>query len=114
MLARRKWSKEDITRILEHKKQGLKLSAIGLHFKVSGNAVRKALQRHSVFYMKCKRNSNIESENVTFSQALEWVKNNCDNSIINIDFKDRIKGIILINQKRIKLGLPKFCIRNHI
>lgn len=109
MPLRKKWTKDEIEKIYNLKKTGLTFKAIGTHFGVNGNTIRKALQRHSpLFIPRSKKNYNISLKNVTYDIAIQWAKSN------NYDIKEdsKVSAIFNINTLRYKKNLPIFLIRD--
>lgn len=116
---KKKWSKQEIKDILFMKNNRFKFNAIALKYGVTANAVRKALQRHCPLYMNLKAcNTNSHPIHVSSQYFLEQaikkktlVKKGDDYFYKGEKMFDIYECIVMINQDRIKEGLPIFRVR---
>lgn len=108
----KKWKKEDVLKILELRKQGVKFRNIGLFFSVTSNAVRKTLQRHTNIYTK--KFINLSTIRTKKEIILNWgiknniIKRNNDTFFIEKEIISEYKAIIEINKFRLKNNLIPF------
>lgn len=113
----KKWIKDEIKQIVNMREKGVKFKNIGLFFLVTGNAVRKALQRHTNFYSKLSNNFN--KNQTSKIDIIQWgikysifIKHNIgllfNNNIISEDH-----AILLVNKYRLKNGLLPFLVKNN-
>jgi len=85
----KRWKKEDIEIIKSLRLQRHNFYYIANYFDVTVNAVRKALRRHNICYIKNNINYKLETQ-----------------KYIVIDNKNTFQNIIQINKERIKQRLP--------
>ena len=101
-----------------------KLSAIGLKYGVSSNAVRKALQRHSPIYMNIKNKDECKLSQTPLTVSQEYfledavknnilIKKNNEYFYKNRPVTDIYESIMLVNGERIKSGLPIYRVRTN-
>ena len=107
---------QEIERVLILRRQGITLNKIGELFDVTGNAVRKALQRHCTMYQK---NVKIKLYNLFFTidniiqegikNKIIYLKNN------SLYYKKQIicktRAVIIINKVRVENNLPTLRVR---
>ena len=108
---RHKWNMQEIEKVLILRRQGITLNKIGQLFNVTGNAVRKALQRHCTMYQK---NVKIKPYNLFFTID-NIIKDGIKNQIIclknnNLYHKGQVvcktRAVIIINKVRVENNLP--------
>lgn len=82
MWKKHKWSTNDIQKLLSMKQEGKTLKKISEYFKVSVNAISKALGRYSINHIKIPKQNHLNNNPIFY--ALEW----CKNKNIQITKKD--------------------------
>jgi len=114
MFSRRKWKKEDINNIVQMRRSGMTLNKIGLTFLVTGNAVRKALQRHCPMYMKKTQSVQVDPKFLSFQKILEWGVANSAISDLDLRTKTRVQCAMKVNQYRLEKMLSTFVIDENL
>ena len=114
MFSRRKWCKDDISNIVQMRRNGMTLNKIGLTFLITGNAVRKALQRHCPMYMKKTPSVHVDPKFLSFQKILEWGVTNSAISDLDIKTKTRVQCAMKVNQYRLEKMLSTFVVDENL